>query len=238
MFFAAFSGGLIAASGMIINDIFDYEIDKVNKPKRPIASGKISLQSASTFYGILVGISLLLNLFLYLNAQIIAMTAIILLFYYSYKLKRTPLIGNIVIGLLTGFAFIYGGAVAGNIEQTIFPAMFAFLINVGREIIKDMEDVEGDAKEGAVTFPIKYGIKKAGMVASIFLIVLMIVTIIPVIIHYYGMQYFFSVMLGVNSVILYVIISLMKNQSVKNLHTLSTILKYDMVVGLIAIYVG
>jgi geranylgeranylglycerol-phosphate geranylgeranyltransferase len=238
MIVASFAAGLIGAGGMVINDIFDMEIDRINKPQRPLPSGSVSPKSAALFYAILSAVGLLLNLFLHSNAQAIAAGAVVLIFFYSFKLKGTPLFGNLTVGFLTGLAFIYGGAAVGNSERALIPALFAFLINVGREIIKDMEDVEGDTRNHAVTFPIKYGMRPASTVASLFLLAVICSTIIPFATHQYGILYFILVTLGVNCVIAYVLFSIWKDSSPKNLNRLSTILKYDMLVGLIALYAG
>ena len=238
MFLASLAAGLIGGGGMVVNDIFDVEIDRINKPMRPLPSGAISAGSAALFYASLSAVGLLLNLFLHPSAQFIASAAVVLIFFYSSTLKSTPLFGNLMVGFLTGLAFLYGGAAVGDMGRAIIPALFAFLINVGREVIKDMEDIEGDAKQSAVTFPIKYGMRAASLVAMAFLLAVVGATIIPFINHQYGVNYFVLVMLGVNCVIAFVLFSLWKDTSPKNLHRLSTILKYDMIVGLIAIYLG
>ena len=238
MILASLAAGLIGAGGMVINDIFDVEIDRINKPQRPLPSGAVSAASAAFFYSLLSAVGLLLNLFLHSSAQAIAGAAVVLIFYYSYKLKSTPLFGNLLVGFLTGLAFLYGGAVVGNMDRGVIPALFAFLINVGREIIKDMEDVEGDAKHAAATFPIKYGIRAASVVATLFLLAVIGATILPYLTHQYGITYLVLVMLGVNCVLAFVIFSLWRDVRPDNLHRLSTILKYDMLVGLIAIYLG
>lgn len=238
MIIASLAAGLIGAGGMVVNDIFDAEIDRINKPSRPLPSGAVSPRSASFLYACLTAVGLLLNLFLQSNAQAIAIGAALLVFLYSYTLKSTPLFGNLAVGLLTGLTFIYGGAAVGNIERATIPALFAFLINVGRELIKDMEDVEGDARHDAATFPIKYGMRSAALVATLFLLAVVGSTIIPFANRQYGMAYFIIVMAGVNCVIAFVLYSMWKDTTPKNLNRLSTILKYDMIIGLIAIYLG
>lgn len=238
MILASLAAGLIGGGGMVINDIFDVEIDRINKPQRPLPSGAVSAASAALFYAVLSAVGLLLNLFLHSSAQAIASGAVVLIFFYSYRLKSTPLFGNLMVGFLTGLAFLYGGAAVGNIGRAVIPALFAFLINVGREIIKDMEDIEGDVRHAAATFPIKYGMRAASLVATVFLLAVVGATVIPYVTHQYGINYFVLVMLGVNCVIAFVIFSMWKDASTKNLHRLSTILKYDMLVGLIAIYLG
>jgi geranylgeranylglycerol-phosphate geranylgeranyltransferase len=238
MMCAAAAAGLIGGAGMVINDYFDIEIDRINKPDRPLPSGSISKRTALLYYGVLTASGLLLNIPLNSETKVISVAAVVLIFFYSSTLKRTPLFGNLSVGSLTGLAFIYGGAAVGNIERAFIPAVFAFLINVGREIIKDMEDVEGDARLNAQTFPIKFGMVTAGRTATFFLLAVIAATFIPFLTQQYGLRYLIVVCFGVNCVIAYVVVSLWKNRSTVNLHKLSTILKYDMIIGLIALYLG
>lgn len=238
MLFASLGGACIGAGGMVINDYFDIEIDKINKPHRPLASGAIAPYDALMFYGGISGIGLIMSAYSTRTALIIAFVAVPVIFLYSQRFKSTPLIGNLIVGALTGVAFIYGGAAVENISRAIMPAVFAFLINVGREIIKDMEDVEGDSKNNANTYPVQYGMKNAGMLATGFLAAVILSTIVPFVIGIYGIAYFITVTAGVNAVIVGVVYSLWKDQSSKNLNLLSNILKWDMLVGLFAIYIG
>jgi geranylgeranylglycerol-phosphate geranylgeranyltransferase len=238
MFFVSIGGALIGAGGMVINDIFDVEIDRINKPKRPLPSGAITKFDALMFYGALSGAGLIMSAYTTKASFIIAFIAVPAIFLYSYKLKGTPLFGNLLVGMLTGLAFIYGGAAVGNIQRAIIPAMFAFFINVGREIIKDMEDVIGDAQNGITTFPIKYGMKRSVIIATMFLLAVIGSTFIPFLSGMYGIRFFILANNFVNGIICYVIYSLWKDQSERNLHLLSTILKWTMLIGLLAIYLG
>jgi len=238
MILASLAAGLIGGGGMVINDIFDVGIDRINKPERPLPRGAVTLRSAAVFYALLTSVGLLLNLFLHSVAQVIAAGAVVLIFFYSYRLKSTPLFGNVTVGLLTGLAFIYGGAAVGNIDRAIIPAIFALLINIGRELIKDMEDVEGDALHHASTFPVKFGMRPALVVATLFLLAVVGSTIVPFADHQYGVLYFVIVFVGVDCVVAFVLLSMWKNSSPKNLNKLSVILKYDMLIGLIAIYLS
>jgi geranylgeranylglycerol-phosphate geranylgeranyltransferase len=238
MLFASLGGACIGAGGMVINDFFDIEIDRINKPHRPLPSGAVSKFDALMFYAGISGIGLIMSAYSTRTALIIAFVAVPVIFLYSQRYKSTPLFGNLLVGTLTGVAFIYGGAAVDNITKAIMPAVFAFLINVGREIIKDMEDVEGDARLNAVTFPVKFGMKKAGNLATGFLAAVVIATIVPYAIGMYGTEYFIAVNAGVNTVIVYVVYALRKDQSSRNLNLLSNLLKWDMLVGLGAIYLG
>ncbi len=149
---------LVGAGANTINDYIDRDVDKINKPWRPIPSGVVTPIEAlyiailTTIVGIIV--SFLLSP---LNG-IIAFMASILAYIYSIKLKKVLLIGNIIIASLTGLAIIFGG-VLGSIENgiellqlnAIIASLYAFLLNLGREFLKGIEDVEGDRKFGIKT---------------------------------------------------------------------------------------
>lgn len=238
IFFSSLGGALIAGGGMVINDIIDVDIDKINKPHRPIASGAVDKFDAYMFYAGLSGAGLIMSYHASWNAFLTALSALPVIFMYSYWLKGTPLAGNFIVAFLTGLTFIYGGAAVGNFSKAVMPAVFAFLINVPREIIKDMEDIEGDAKNKIKTFPVLYGMKPSAVLASFFLLAVIGSTVIPFMNGMYGIRYFVTVNLGVNTVLLFVLFSLWKDQSTKNLNRLSTIVKWDMLAGLLAIYLG
>jgi geranylgeranylglycerol-phosphate geranylgeranyltransferase len=238
MLFASLGGAFIGGGGMVINDFFDIEIDRINKPQRPLPSGVIDKFDAMLFYAGITGAGLIISAYSTRTAFIIAFVAVPVIFLYSQRFKSKPLIGNLIVGGLTGLAFIYGGAAVGNIQKAVVPALFAFLINVGREIIKDMEDVAGDRQYGAITFPVKYGMKKSALLATVFLTAVVVSTVVPFLISMYGLTYFIVVNVGVNTVVVYTVYSLWKDQSTKNLNELSTLLKWDMLVGLVAIYLG
>ena len=134
--------------------------------------------------------------------MVIVITSIILLFIYSATLKKLPLIGNITVAFLTGLAFIYGGFASGNPVAAIVPAVFAFLINLIREIVKDIQDIEGDTKAGVITFPIKFGFKKSKILILIITISLILYTLYPFITELYKIEYFIVVMVFVNPLLI------------------------------------
>ncbi|MFA6456447.1 MAG: geranylgeranylglycerol-phosphate geranylgeranyltransferase [Bacteroidota bacterium] len=238
MVFGALSGAFIGAGGMVINDILDIDIDRINKPYRPLPSGAVAKYDALMFYGGLTGFGLIMSAYTTRPAFIIAFIAVPTIVMYSKVFKGTPLLGNMIVGALTGLAFIYGGAIVGNIRQAVFPALFAFLINVGREILKDMEDVKGDAENGAATLPVRYGMTSAAIMTTIFFLLVVATSMVPYLNGIYGERYFILVTAGVDVVLLYVIFSMWRDWSVRNLNILSNIVKWDMFVGLVAIYLG
>lgn len=238
LFLAGVVGFLSAAAGNIVNDIHDIEIDRINRPERPLPSLLITVQQAWVFYSILILVSFITSYFISPIAFLIVLLSNILLFLYSYSLKKVPLFGNIVVSFLTAYAFIFGGVVVGNVRSAFIPASFAFLVNLIREIVKDMEDIEGDKLAGAKTLPIKYGKKVSTYFIFAVSVILVLLTLVPFIYQFYRIEYFLIVMIIVNPILVYIVKSLIGNSSAQNLRRMSSLLKLDMVFGLIAIFFG
>jgi len=166
---------LISASGNVINDFFDFEIDKINRPDRPLPSGRISRKRTFIFYFILSSTGLIISLFISLNFFIFALFNSILIFLYSFKFKKTVL-GNLVDSWLACSVFLAPVLILGdfsgllNSKATIL-AIIAFFGNYGREILKDVEDMRGDKIEKARTLPIVVGKKKATIFGKIMIFI-------------------------------------------------------------------
>jgi geranylgeranylglycerol-phosphate geranylgeranyltransferase len=126
---AALAAALTAASGNIINDIYDHESDKINHPERPLANGTITIQNAWIEYFILTLLAVAASSFINQTALAIVILTSFLLYLYSARLKKIPLLGNITIAYLTGLAFIFGGISVNNVHAAFIPAIFAFFIN-------------------------------------------------------------------------------------------------------------
>ena len=235
---ASFAAAFTLSAGNIINDIYDLGIDKVNRPERPLPSGKISKNSALILYFLLIAASLILSWFINLYAFIIVIIATILLVLYSKFLKRVLFIGNILVALLTGLVFIFGGVPVRNPSAAIIPALFAFLINFIREVVKDMQDVDGDKNAGVNTFPIRYGFQKSKILILLITFTLILYTLYPFVARLYKIEYFIIVMIIVNPILVFSLKILFKDRSIKNLNMISNLLKLSMVFGLIAIYLG
>ncbi len=236
--FAMLSAAFSSAGGNVINDIVDIEIDKISHPERALASNLISDRTAYVFYVLLIAASIVLASMINLNSFILVSTANTLLLLYSFYLKKIPLVGNLVVSILTGLTFIYGGVVAGNISFAFVPAGFALLINFIREIIKDMQDAEGDSRNQVITYPVKYGFDSAKKIVLVSSIILIVFTFVPFIFNFYKIEYFVLVMMIVNPMLVYNVKSLYDNHSNKKLKSLSGLLKLAMVFGLAAIYFG
>ena len=235
---AAIAASFALAAGNIINDIYDIDIDKTNRPLRPLPSEKISVKEAYALYFIFIAASIFISATVNEKALAIVLISILVLFFYSKYLKRIPLVGNLIVAFLTGLVFIFGGVVVENPAAAIVPAVFAFLINLIREIVKDMEDVEGDTKAGVNTYPVKFGFQKSKYVILFISLMLILYTIYPFITQLYKIEYFVVVMAIVNPILVYCLKILFEDESVKNLKKISNLLKLSMVFGLIAIYLG
>ena len=235
---AAFSASLTLSAGNIINDIKDIEIDKVNHPERPLITGKITVSQAKAEYVSLTFIALLLSFFINLPAFVIALSATVLLLLYSYYFKMVPILGNLIVSILTAMVFIYGGVAVSNPLAAIIPAIFAFLINLIREVVKDMQDVDGDLKQGVITFPGKFGFSSSKLLVVELTAILFLVTLYPFVTRLYKIEFIILIMAVVNPLLVYNLKILFNDHSSSNLNKISTILKLNMFIGLIAILLG
>lgn len=238
LFLAGLVGFLITAAGNSINDIIDIDIDRINRPNRPLPSLIITLKQAWVLFVMLVTTSLVLSLFLNQFAFLIVLLSNVLLILYSLTLKRVTLFGNIVISFLTAYAFIFGGIVVENVKGALIPAVFAFLINLIREMIKDMEDIKGDKLAGLNTFPIKFGSTASQYFVLFVSTILFLFSFVPFLFHIYEIEFFVTIMIIVNPILFYIVKSLFEDSSKQNLSRISSLLKLNMVIGLIAIYIG
>lgn len=234
---AAAAGALIAGGGNAINDCFDLEIDRLNRPGRPLPSGALTLNQANALWVALSLTGVTLSYLLTPWNLYISVFWVLALYYYSRTLKRTVLAGNVTIGILTGMAFLFGAVVTGEPSTALFPGIFAFLVNLTRELLKDVEDVEGDRNAGAMTLPVRYGTRPALMMATLVVVMLISATFLPYLLSIYSISYLWIVLV-VDAVLLFVIFSWWRDESLSNLRRLSGILKLAMLVGLVAIFAG
>ena len=235
---AAIAAALTAAGGNIINDIYDIETDKYSHPNRVLVKKYISKKEALALYLLIVFISILIAAYVSVILIIFVLAVTILLYIYSFRLKQLPLVGNITISLITGLAFIYGGIVAGNATGAFVPAVFAFFINFIRELVKDIQDIDGDLKLNYKTFSIKYGIEYSKKLIVSLSVLLIIFTIYPFITQLYRIEYFLIIMIFVNPILVLTLKMLFNKKNELHVNNVSSLLKLNMVIGLIAIWFG
>jgi geranylgeranylglycerol-phosphate geranylgeranyltransferase len=235
---ACFSGMLITGGANSINDYYDLEIDRINKPERPLPSGLIAPINARVFALILFALGILMGCFIHLIAFYIVLCSSILLYLYSYRFKRTVLCGNLIVAFISGMAFIYGGLAVGRYREALIVGIFAFLFHLSREIIKDIEDMKGDRSQGLITYPLRHGIKRALVLASFVIIVLIGLTPVPYSLHLFSVIYLLIVIIGVDFFLVYVLFSMWIRPTSTNIARLAVLMKADMLVGLLAVYLG
>ena len=234
---AACSASFISAGGYALNDYFDLEIDRINRPQWVLPEGIISPERALLFSISLFASGFILSLFLKPISVVMSVVAIIFLSLYSARFKRELLIGNITVSLICALTFIYGGVFSYNPEISYIPALFAFLFHMGRELVKDMEDLDGDKVLKSETFPISYGIRNSQLLVIAIFLVLIILTIFPYKLNIFSIYYLILVLI-MDLILFYIMLSLWNNPSRENLSSLSQILKFEMLLGLLAIFVG
>ena len=233
------------AAGNVINDYFDYQIDLVNKPERPIPSGRISLKNGRNYGYLLFGLGTLFGFLIsYLTNNwipfFIVLLADVVLYLYAYKLKSTPLIGNLAVGFMTGFGFVFGGFTLNNpniIITSIYLGFFAFVMTTARELVKDIEDIEGDKSEGAKTLPILYGKKITAILA--FILIIIDCALCPVLYYnnIFGFYYLIIIAIAV-LLFLYSGILILKNQDKTTAGKVSKNLKIGMLIAFISFIFG
>lgn len=248
---------LIAAAGYIINDYFDLNIDQINKPDKVVVNVIIKRRWVIFWHMFLS----LLGLFFTVLALPIAqywhlvlgnLVSIILLWFYSTNFKKELLIGNVLISLLTawviGIIFFSKYLLRVNhllevdmnqirfFRLTVLYASFAFIISLIREVIKDLEDMEGDRKYGCRTMPIVWGVNASKVFVAVWIIVL-VATLLILQLYVLPFGWWLSALYCLILVIIpliWILLKLFKAQSVEDFHKLSAIVKLVMFTGILS----
>lgn len=247
----------IAAAGYIINDYFDLNIDRVNKPEAIVVEKIIRRRWAIVWHLTLsfAGVMLALYVSWKISNFMLALAnffCVVLLWFYSTTFKKKLLIGNVIISLLTAWVILalylseinvyrlkdpfYNQAITRIFKFAVIYSGFAFIISLVREIVKDMEDIEGDQRYGCRTMPIVWGIQASKIFAAVWLVVLIVSLFI--------MQVY-AIMLGWWAGIVYCLIliilplikilkDLYNAKTSKQFHELSSTIKFVMLTGILS----
>ena len=243
---------LIAAGGYIINDIYDVETDKINKPNKLIINKHITENNATALFMVfnIIGVGLgfyLANGIGKAGFFSIFFIASALLYVYSTSLKQIAVVGNVVVSIVVALSILLVGifelvpAINANnkaVQMTFINiirdyAIFAFLINLVREMVKDLEDIEGDKKAGIQTLPVLLGRERATKIAFI-------VSLVPILsITYYVITYLFKQQIVVGyflvlvvAPLIYVSLKLFNAQQKAQYKHISLVLKLVMLSGM------
>lgn len=251
----------IAAAGYIINDYFDLQIDKVNKPDRVLINRYIKRRWAIIWHWVLSGIGLLLSFYVSYKVQSYILgfgnlLCVLLLWVYSTTFKRKVLSGNVIIAALTAWTiltvyFFAGAKIIGDgswlhsdypfdirklFKFTLMYAAFAFVLTLIREVVKDLEDMDGDALYQCNTMPIAWGVPAAKVFAGVWIIVLA-GALSVILVYAFKTGYRIGAVCGTLAILfptVMLLLKLKKATTSADYHKLSTLIKFIMLAGILS----
>lgn len=253
----------IAAGGYIINDYFDLHIDNINKPEKVVVDKFVNRRWTIIFHFLFSFVGVLLSAWVSFITKVwlilwVNVLCVFLLWLYSTRYKRKLLIGNIVIASLTAWVVLVVYFFAGaslinlkgwtlhiypyNIKQlfklTMLYAGFAFVMSLIREVVKDLEDMLGDAKFKCETMPIKLGVAATKVFVAVWIIVC-VVSLMVIQLYAWQIGWWVSALYSILFVVaplLFVLKKVFNASSSNDYHTLSTYLKIIMLFGILSMF--
>ena len=234
LFLIVLASSLTIASGYIINNFYDAQKDLINRPKKSMLDRLISQGTKLQVYFVLNFIVVLLAFVVSWRAAFFFAGYIFLIWFYSHKLKKYPLIGNLTAAFLAVLPFFGILMYFKNFYEVIFAhATFLYLLILTRELIKDLENIKGDLIANYRTIPVMFGekISKQIIIALTFLTVIPVYLLIDVYDVGYMDIYFYVGMI----VIIYFLDKLWKAESQQQYQQLHNILKVLIVTGVFSI---
>ncbi len=226
---------LIATAGYLINDYFDVESDMVNRPEKVLIGKRFSQISVLIAYVLLNLAALITGAFTNLLVWFTFSITILALFFYSYSLKKIPLVGNLLVAALMAMTLVVLWFFQAGVDKVsfIFFVLFAFLSGLFREILKDAEDMEGDKAAGYLTFPVRFGYG----LTEFLLFSILFIFIIFLIIYSWSMwlehRWWISAYLLVTviSPAVYMLPKIFKSESITEIEKLTKLAKLIMITG-------
>lgn len=178
--FGFLTASLMMAGTMVLNDVYDIEIDRLNAPTRPLPSGRASLRGAYVLAAVLSIASIVSAVLLGLASLLIALLALGLMVFYNARGKRMGLLGNVVVSFNVALPFVFGGISVSSLHPSVILfSLLAFLSNLGREVAKGIADVQGDSLHRVRTLAVLEGPRFAALTSSGFFLAAVIVSFVP-----------------------------------------------------------
>ena len=227
---------LVCGGGNAINDYFDREVDAINRPARPIPSGRLSANHALLIACLMLACGSLLAISINPACFALASFNSLLLVFYTGELKRMGLVGNLTIGYLVGSTFLFGGLAVGPLGAVGVMASMAALSTIGRELIKDVEDMPGDRELGLRTLPLTHGVKVTTLLAVAFIVAAIWLSPVPWWLGMLGRAYLALVLVGIVFFVAGVILAV--KEPMRFASSASLACKVGMGFGLLAFLVG
>ena len=239
LLFGAITAFTLTGAAMAVNDYYDFDIDKINEPNRPIPSGQVSLKASLVTTAVLTLIGLSSALIIHMFCLLFATVAWIIMVTYTTIGKRAGFPGNLLVSACVAAPFLFGSIVATNmitINILLFASM-AFLSNTGREIAKGIVDIEGDSQHKIKTLAVVFGRKKAALAAAIFFISAVCLSTTPLILNIISI-WFIPFVLVTDVGLLWCSFSLLKNPERENARKIKKTVLFLFIFGLLAFIFG
>jgi geranylgeranylglycerol-phosphate geranylgeranyltransferase len=239
LLFGATTAFTLTGAAMAVNDYYDYDIDKINEPNRPIPSGQISLKASLIIAAILTIVGLSFAFMISLYCLIFATVAWIIMVAYTTVGKRAGFAGNLLVSACVGAPFLFGSLVAVNIVtiNILLFASMAFLANTGREIAKGIVDIQGDSQHKIKTIAVVFGSKKAALAAATFFILAVCLSPIPLILNIVSI-WFMPFVLITDIGLLWCSASILKNPQRENSRKIKKTVLFLFIFGLLSFIFG
>ena len=237
--FGFLTASLLLAGTMVLNDIQDIQIDRVNTPNRPLPSGKIGVREAYALSLVLSSLAIIFSAFLGVFTLLTALVALALMAYYNTRGKKTGLLGNAVVSFNVALPFFFGGLAVDNLRPLLFIFfLLAFLANMAREIAKGIADVAGDSAKGVRTIAVAMGTSSAArMTAALFAIAVLLSFTAPLFDHKVSPFYYPGVA-AADLGFLYSSYRLIRDQTPKTVRAVKTQVLFWMLLGLVGFLMG
>lgn len=237
-FFSIAAALFLVAGFYVINDISDREIDAVNRPERPLAAGAVTVRAARLQAALLLGIAAgaaaagAPGTFFWIASWGAALTA------YEAGIKRRGLEANLLVSAVASSVLFFGAWLGGRSAAGAAPAVFAFLLHLGREVLKDVCDLPGDSLFSRATLAVTRGARGALAVSLAAMIALVLFSPVPFLTGTYNLVYLAIVLPGVDLVVILGMAHCLKRPDARTLSGFSRILKVEMWVGMAAMLLG
>lgn len=230
----------LCAYSMVVNDIYDVEVDRVNQPGRPIPSGQISVASATRLSALLLAMGMAFSV-LSLNAVAVGIAAVyaFLSWLYNWWAKREGFAGNLIVASSLAIPFVYGGVVSGGSvfsSLLLMMAFTSFFAGVGREVVKGVADVEGDSKRGVGSLARNSGARVAAIVGAAFFLLAVVTSWLPLALAIANTIYLVGVWIP-DAIFVFLAASILRNNGAQNAHRVKSRALVGMLVGLL-VFIG
>lgn len=238
---------VIAASGYWVNDVYDFRIDRINKPTKTIVNAFLSVKKVLTVYFFVIGAILIFS-FIYLgfihklyHVFFINVLSVGLLFLYASYLKRIGVPGNLSIAFLIALVILLAGYLYEINTPLVWTMIFSFEITLIREITKDIEDIRGDLQFELRTLPIQIGIRQTKKILQVFYVCFILSCYLPFVYAIFRVDhviwgYFWVSLFLVQIPTMYMMYLLAKSVRPEDFGKQSTYLKFIMLGGIVSLF--